>query len=76
MGNHTKQNKKITFRTKEGTFIVYPPNDGRLSVKVERTAKGQLISIGYFEIATKEWHVIQGMKVPFGVQYVIEQQYA
>ncbi len=72
----SKQKSIITFHTKEGTFIVYPPNNEKLCVKAEKTAKGQLITVGYFHVVDKTWQVAKGMNIPFGVKCVIEEQYA
>jgi hypothetical protein len=72
----TKQHSIITFHTKEGTFIAYPPNNEKLCIKAEKTAKGQMITVGYFNIIEKTWQIAKGMKVPFGVKSVIEETYA
>ena len=66
----------ITIKTKEGTFIVFPPNNGKLTIKAERTAKGQMTSVGYYDIEEKSFSAITGMKIPFGVKCVIEENYA
>ena len=76
MAKKSKQST-ITFHTKDGTFVAFPPDDnGKISIKAERTAKGQMTSIGHFNVYEKEWFVIRGMKIPYGVKSVIEEQYA
>lgn len=76
MGKNSKH-KLITFHTKDGVFIAFPPDSkGKLSIKAERTAKGQMTSVGYFDVHEKEWHILHGMNLPFGVKSVIEEQYA
>ncbi len=77
MGKNSKRRTTITFHTKDGVFIAFPPDDkGKMSIKAERTAKGQMTSVGYFDIIEKEWFVIRGMQIPYGVRCVIEEQFA
>ena len=76
MNKNAKQSSIITCHTKEGTFIVYPPSNEKICVKAEKTAKGQMITVGHYDIGEKKWHFAQDMKIPYSVRYVIEQKFA
>ena len=72
----SKQKSIVTFRTREGTFIVYPPENEKLCIKAEKTAKGQMITVGYYNIVERTWQIAKGVNIPYGMKCVIEENYA
>ena len=66
----------LTFKTKSGNFIVFPANNGKVSIKVDHTTKGQLTLVGYYDLEKETWHIVEGVSIPYGVREIVEQEYA
>lgn len=48
--------KSSSFVTKKGDVYNGVLSGGKLKVTIQRTARGQNIFVGVFDIKTKEWH--------------------
>ena len=53
MGNGRNREKKITYK---GNVYVGTLRDGKVKVCAERTARGQNLLVGTFDIYTHSWH--------------------
>lgn len=67
--------KTITCLTRDGKFIIYPAEDGKVKVKKEKPNEKSEDLVGYFNLEDSTWYFTKGATIPFSVKNIVEESF-